>query len=41
VQIDASGPPGSYHLSVGLYDWKTGDRLRVGDEDSVVIGRTP
>lgn len=41
LHIAADGPPGGYHLILGLYDWQTGDRMRVGDDNKVVIGNTP
>ena len=41
VRIDAGGPPGSYHLNLGLYDWQSGVRMRVGDDDKIVIGMQP
>jgi len=41
VRIDAAGPAGSYHLNLGLYDWQTGDRMKVGDDDKIVIGMQP
>jgi len=41
VRIDAAGPPESYHLNLGLYDWQTGDRMKVGDDDKIIIGMQP
>jgi uncharacterized membrane protein/tetratricopeptide (TPR) repeat protein len=32
LRLAPSTPPGSYLLKVGLYDWRTGDRLPVWDE---------
>jgi hypothetical protein len=37
VSIRAEGPATGYHLILGLYDWQTGARLRVGDTDHVVV----
>ncbi|MCC7354947.1 MAG: hypothetical protein IT330_14480 [Anaerolineae bacterium] len=37
VSIRADGPAAGYHLILGLYDWQTGARLRVGDTDHVVV----
>lgn len=39
VLIRADGPADGYRVILGLYDWQTGARLRVGDADHVVITR--
>ena len=31
--LDPLTPPGRYTLKLGLYDWRTGDRLPVWDKD--------
>jgi hypothetical protein len=41
LRIARDGPAEGYHLSLGLYDWQTGDRMRVGDDDKVIIGGQP
>jgi hypothetical protein len=41
LRIAAGGPADGYHLSLGLYDWQTGDRVLVGDDDNVIIKETP
>ncbi|MDH7486249.1 MAG: hypothetical protein QHJ81_08210 [Anaerolineae bacterium] len=41
LRIAADGPPTGYHLDLGLYDLQTGERMRVGKDNRVVIGRTP
>ena len=41
LRIAADAPPGDYHLHLGLYDWQTGDRMPVGGDDKVVIGKRP
>jgi hypothetical protein len=40
MALPASLPPGSYRLSVGLYDTTTGERVRLADgaADSLVVG---
>jgi len=41
LRIAADGPPEGYHLNLGLYDWQSGERMRVGDDDKIVIGKMP
>jgi len=41
LRIEADGPSGDYHLNLGLYDWQTGDRMRVGDDNKVVVRNRP
>ena len=41
VKLAVGAPPDGYRLHLGLYDWQTGDRLRVGDDDKVEIGGRP
>jgi len=38
IQLSPDAPPGDYQVEVGLYDHSTGERLRVGETDAVVIG---
>jgi hypothetical protein len=40
LRVAPDGPEGGYHLSLGLYNWETGDRLPVGDGDRIIIGET-
>ena len=37
LRIAADGPPGDYHLNLGLYEWQSGERMRVGDDDKVKL----
>ncbi len=41
IPIPPDLPPGEYTLEVGLYDWRTGERLPLADGsgDAVVLGR--
>jgi len=41
LRIAADGPPEGYHLHLGLYDWQSGERMRVGDDNKVIIGKMP
>jgi len=41
LRLAADAPPESYHLNLGLYEWQSGERMRAGDDDKVVIGKRP
>ena len=41
LTVPADAPPGLYHLQVGWYDAATGERLPVGEEDSVRLAVVP
>ncbi len=35
IPLPADLPAGRYHINLGMYDWRTGQRLRVGDTDFI------
>ncbi|MCD6291064.1 MAG: hypothetical protein J7M34_11220, partial [Anaerolineae bacterium] len=35
IPLPADLPTGRYHINLGMYDWRTGQRLRVGDTNFV------
>jgi len=36
-QIQPDGPAGGYRITIGMYDWRTGERLRVGDDNRIFL----
>jgi hypothetical protein len=41
LDLAADGPVEGYHLTLGLYEWQTGQRMRVGEDDKVIIREIP